>query len=87
MSWAYGITAKGTEAGYSVPDVCWHEGCTKEIDRGLAYVCGGEHDGGDHGCGGYFCSAHLAFSFRGCNEQEMSPQLCPKCVIEFEERS
>jgi len=29
------------------------------IDRGLAYVCGGEPYGEDKGCGLYFCGKHL----------------------------
>ncbi|MEL6758187.1 MAG: hypothetical protein AAFP81_17280, partial [Pseudomonadota bacterium] len=38
---------------------CDHDGCGADIDRGLAYVCGGEPYGGDHGCGLYFCGKHL----------------------------
>jgi hypothetical protein len=42
-------------------------------------VCGGMHDGGEHGCGGYFCAGHLSYSFRG-EDEEMSPQLCAGCL-------
>lgn len=58
MSWAYGKLADGREIGYSVPDVCNAPGCQVKIDRGLAYVCGGMHEGGDWGCGKYFCEDH-----------------------------
>lgn len=47
-------------AGYAVEDVCHAEGCTEEIDRGLAHLCGntpGVDD--DTGCGWWFCDAHL----------------------------
>jgi len=47
-------------AGYGVEDVCHEEGCSEEIDRGLAYLCGDEPGReSDHGCGRWFCSGHL----------------------------
>lgn len=58
MGWAFCKNAEGRECGYGVQAKCDQPGCRKKIDRGLAYVCGGMHDGGDHGCGGYFCSKH-----------------------------
>jgi hypothetical protein len=45
--------------GYGVPAYCDHPGCGAEIDRGLAYVCGGEPHGGDEGCGLFFCGQHI----------------------------
>ena len=59
--------------GYGVPAYCDSPKCTKEIDRGLAYVCGGEPLGGDHGCGLYFCPEHL----RGYSGNR--GQLCTRC--------
>lgn len=47
------------EAGYAVPAECEEEGCGAKIDRGLAYLCGKDPRGDDHGCGGYFCEEHL----------------------------
>lgn len=39
---------------------CDHPACFAVIDRGLAYVCGGQPYGGEWGCGLYFCLEHLA---------------------------
>ncbi|MDN3244141.1 hypothetical protein [Streptomyces sp. ZSW22] len=47
------------EAGYAVQAVCEKDGCEAQIDRGLAYLCGKDPRGDDHGCGGYFCENHL----------------------------
>lgn len=59
MSWALGFDARWLrDIGYGVPAVCDQPGCSKQIDRGLSYVCGGEPYGGDHGCGLYFCNEH-----------------------------
>jgi len=46
-------------AGYSVEAICEEGGCKAKIDRGLAYLCGKDPRGDDHGCGGYFCEQHL----------------------------
>jgi hypothetical protein len=57
----YGENAQGRPVGYGVsPVFCDVFGCLEVIDRGLSYCCGGMHDGGDFGCGGYFCSQHTA---------------------------
>ena len=59
MGWSLGYDpAWDRDIGYGVPAYCDHPKCNKEIDRGLAYVCGGEPYGGDHGCGLYFCDEH-----------------------------
>ncbi|GGU52130.1 hypothetical protein [Streptomyces lavendofoliae] len=50
------------EAGYTVRAVCEMDGCTKEIDRGLAYLCGQTPGGDEFGCGGYFCADHLTYA-------------------------
>ena len=73
MGWSHcGTDDNGREIGYGVPAVCDFPGCGKPIHRGLAYVCGQMHGGGDHGCGGYFCYEHLFMTERG--------QLCPTCA-------
>lgn len=77
MGWAYGRNLRGREIGYSVEATCDLHGCNEKIDRGLAYVCGSMHDGGEHGCGRYFCSSHLFF---GAPEQ-----LCERCLTFFED--
>lgn len=59
MGWGYGHNDEGREIGYNVEAKCDKPGCDKDIDRGLGYVCGGMHDGGDIGCGKYFCGNHL----------------------------
>jgi hypothetical protein len=74
MGWGYGINALGREIGYTVPASCDEPRCNESIDRGLAYVCGGMHDGGDYGCGGYFCGKHLSFAARRKGEY------CGRCL-------
>lgn len=67
MSWAIGFDPHWKrDIGYDVPATCDHPGCEEEIDRGLGYVCGGEPYGGEHGCGLYFCGAHLFVGRKGC---------------------
>lgn len=71
MGWGSGVNAEGRKVGYLVRATCDEKGCRARIDRGLAYVCGGMHDGGEQGCGRYFCGRHL-FIGRGS-------QLCAAC--------
>lgn len=61
MSWAVGTNKEGRDVGYGVPCKCDVPNCDADIDRGLAYVCGGMHDGGENGCGRYMCAAHLHY--------------------------
>lgn len=59
MGWSIGYDSNWKrDVGYGVPAYCDQPGCQKEIDRGLAYVCGGQAFGGDDGCGLYFCEVH-----------------------------
>lgn len=59
MGWSIGYDESwNRDIGYGVPAMCDEPTCTEEIDRGLAYVCGGEPYGGEHGCGLYFCGEH-----------------------------
>ena len=79
MSWSIGWDPTWKrDIGYGVPAHCDHPKCRRKIDRGLAYVCGGEPYGGDKGCGLYFCAAHL--SYRVEKGQLRTPQLCERCL-------
>ena len=71
MGWSIGYDSKWKrDIGYGVPAYCDHPECDEKIDRGLAFVCGGEPYGGERGCGLYFCGKHLPLSGR---------QLCERC--------
>ncbi len=60
MGWQVGYDSNwGRDVGYGVPAVCDQPSCGEAIDRGLAYVCGGEPYGGEEGCGLYFCGEHM----------------------------
>ena len=85
MGWSIGYDSKWRrDIGYGVPAICDYPRCHKNIDRGLAYVCGGELYGGEDGCGLFFCYSHLGYAWRGPDEDEMSPQLCERCLHNFE---
>lgn len=78
MGWAGPMpNAQGRMVGYAVVASCDQYGCNTTIDRGLAYCCGGMHDGGDHGCGRYFCGQHI---FMGIGLPE---QMCESCADEY----
>lgn len=72
------------EAGYSVGDVCNQPNCTTDIDRGMAYLCGGVPGGDEWGCGHYFCDAHLYLGIY--IELEVVPYLCAACTKVYEEQ-
>lgn len=73
MGWSIGFDSKwNRDIGYGVLAICDHPGCGEAIDRGLAFVCGGEPYGGEHGCGLYFCGQHLLMG-------EQLPQ-CERCM-------
>lgn len=78
MGWSYGINIEGREVGYSVEATCDLDGCEEKIDRGLAYVCGGMHDGDEHGCGRYFCASHMLMGIG------IPDQLCEACAEVYE---
>jgi hypothetical protein len=59
MGWSLGQNSEGRDVGYGVPATCDHPDCNAEIDRGISHVCGGEPDGGEDGCGLFFCGDHL----------------------------
>lgn len=81
----------GDMMGYCYPGVCSQSGCLKEINHGLSYVCGGMHEGGDSGCGLYFCDKHLSI-YEEIYDDELdinifiggpSERLCEECVKYF----
>jgi len=60
MGWNIGYDNRWKrDIGYGVPAYCDHPYCDEEIDRGIAYVCGGDLYGGVGGCGLFFCSKHI----------------------------
>jgi len=87
MGWAVGYDVGWQrDIGYGVPALCDHPESDEVIDRGLAYVCGGDVYGGEHGCGLFFSSKHL---FYVRNEdlpdgEKWSPQLCERCAKGFQ---
>lgn len=86
MGWATGTNTEGREIGYLVEAACDESSCEVKIDRGLAYACGAEHDGGEHGCGGYFCADHLHVATQDrmvhgvALPEKRSPTLCERCA-------
>ncbi len=76
MGWSVGYDPNwNRDVGYGVPAKCDHPDCDADIDRGLSYVCGGDVYGDEHGCGLFFCDAHLRFA-AGSDEQ----QRCDNCI-------
>ena len=79
MGWeSCGTDKFGRKICYGVQAKCDDPECSTQIDRGLSYVCGNMHGGGDHGCGKYFCNEHL-FYYPGYNDLGIYHQLCEKC--------
>jgi hypothetical protein len=70
--------------GYSYKGICAEPGCGTPIDHGLSYVCGGMHEGGEHGCGNYFCFTHLDYADLTDIGEEGSVYLCSECYEKFE---
>jgi hypothetical protein len=83
MGWSHGTDGNRPEGdrdiGYGVDAVCDHKECDVKIDRGLAFVCGGDPYGGDHGCGGFFCHEVPHLEYYVNKDDDMSSQLCPEC--------
>lgn len=79
MSWGIGYDEKNhRDIGYGVPAICDYPNCKEKIDRGLAYVCGGDAFGGELGCGLFFCGKHM--SVADMPSGKFSPQLCEPCL-------
>ena len=81
MGWQVGFDSRwNRDIGYGVPAVCDQPDCGEAIDRGLGYVCGSEPYGGEHGCGLYFCGAHLWYA--KIDGEDRSVSLCERCLGE-----
>lgn len=81
MGWANcGTDSKGRPIGYAFPATCDHPGCHNQIDRGLAYACGGMHGKGEISCEGYFCEQHRPTYIE--HEGDTS-QICSQCTKEL----
>jgi hypothetical protein len=80
MGWSYAHNSLGERIGYSVPAVCFEDGCEAKIHRGLAYTCGGL-DGHDNGipCGGAYCGEHLYYG-----APDVHDAVCGKCLEALE---
>ncbi len=80
MGWSDCGVMNGRRIGYGINAICDEKKCKAKIDRGLAYVCGGMHGGGEYGCGGYFCEKHLTYI------GYPKGQFCFECADELEKR-
>lgn len=87
MGWSIGNDHKhgDRDIGYGVPAVCDHPDCNEKIDRSLAYVCGNEPHGGDHGCGLYFCTKHHQGAIYAEDDPDeegdcVAQSLCERCT-------
>lgn len=77
MGYSIGTGRNGRDIGYGVPAICDSPKCSKRIDRGMSYCCGG-YGQSDMGCGLYFCSDHLYYhKFRG---EENYTDFCIRCI-------
>ena len=84
MGWANcGTDHDGRPTGYAHEAECDEQGCSTEIDRGLAYVCGNMHGGDGVGCGKYFCADHLIL-IDDPRESGQVVQVCRECADEIE---
>lgn len=71
--------------GYGVPTICEYPDCKEEIDRGMAYACGGEPFS-EYGCDRYFCSKHRVMA--GFKVDGDTERLCDHeedCDCEYKE--
>jgi len=75
MGWAVGEVG-GRHIGYGVPAICDHPGCGAEIDRGLAYACGGGVVEDLPNCGLFFCSEHMFYKENGDDQG----WVCERCL-------
>jgi len=58
----------GDKMGQGYSGLCMHPGCYKVVDHGQSHACGGDHGGGDIGCGKYFCDDHLYLIISVCDK-------------------
>ncbi|MEK2181494.1 hypothetical protein WOC04_22035 [Vibrio parahaemolyticus] len=87
MGWANcGQDRKGRYIGYAVDAICDHPECSKEINRGLAYVCGTMHGDDEISCEKYFCEEHKG-NFVQLDDGRFTTicDACAKQLLESEE--
>lgn len=81
MGWANcGTDSKGRPIGYAFSATCDHDGCDKEIDRGLSYACDGMHGETEFGCEKYFCDEHLR---NFVDDDGRLARVCDECAKEL----
>lgn len=79
MGWSIGYDSNWErDVGYGVPAFCDQPKCDKDIDRGLANVCGGDVYGGEYGCGLFFCGEHM-YMGRKPRYSDRYIQMCQRC--------
>ncbi len=77
MGWSdCGTDSKGRHIGYAYEAICDHEGCDKQIHRGLSYACGDMHGDDELSCEKYFCEEHR-MNFVDLYGREV--RVCDKC--------
>ncbi len=81
MGWSScGNDSQGRPIGYAHEAVCDENGCDKEIDRGLSYVCGNMHGECTWSCEKYFCENHRRLVVLPDGECE---SICRECHNEL----
>lgn len=75
---------EGRFGGYGVPAYCDHPDCNEEIDRGMAYACGGEPFS-ELGCPRYFCSKHVSYTGFKCDGSDERCDHEEDCECTFKE--
>jgi len=79
MGWANcGQDSQGRYIGYGVDAICDHPDCSKEINRGLPYVCGTMHGDDEISCEKYFCEEHKSNYVQ--IEHGRSTTICDSCA-------
>lgn len=86
-----GTDSKGRGIGYAHEAQCDHPDCSKIIDRGMSYACGGEHGETEYSCEGYFCEGHKRQPFMDDDHlfyQYNVGTLCDDCAdaVELDEK-
>lgn len=81
MGWSNcGNDSQGRPIGYAALATCDHPGCQAQIDRGLAYVCGGMHGESEVSCEKYFCEEHRQDFVESV---EGTTRVCSSCANEL----
>lgn len=89
MGWAScGTDSLGRPIGYAHQATCDEPGCSKRIDRGLAFACGGMHGSDEWSCEAYFCADHLEVPNVSYSPGATGPlgALCRRCRRRYEVR-